>query len=634
MNRPVSLGDRFRYWFDNQFSSGTGKLIIGLSIISFFIIFIAALILTLTGFSQEGGNPLSFYEAFWEAMMRTFDAGTMGADTGWGFRVVMLLLPTLGGLFIISSLIGVLTSGIESRLEELSKGRSKVIESGHTIILGWSEQVFSIISELAIANENQPRSCIVVMGEKDKVEMEGEIRLKVGSTGKTRLVCRSGNPIETANLDIVSINTSKSIIIVSPDSEEPDSEVIKTVLAITHHPERRKGPYNIVAEIRDVKNMAVTKVVGRNEVEWVLVGDVVARVIAQTCRQSGLSVVYTELLDFSGDEIYFCAEPALTGKTFSEALNWFESNTLMGIMTAGERVKLNPPMDTVIQDDDQLILIAEDDDKIFLNSSGPGAVDIEAISNYITTLTTPEQILLLGWNWRSCSILHELDQYVSPGSRVLIIAEGQVIEDDLARCLESIHNLSVNFESGDITDRRKLDSLALNGFQHVIVLCYSDTKEPQQADAVTLITLLHLRDIADQQGFSFTIVSEMMDIRNRNLADVTRADDFVVSDKLISLMMAQISENRHLNAVFTDLFDPEGSEIYLKPAADYIQLGRAVNFYTVVKAASRRNEVAIGYRIIAEKKESARSYGIHINPLKNQAFTFHEGDQIIVLAEN
>ena len=45
--------------------------------------------------------------------------------------------------------------------------------------------------------------------------------------------------------------------------------------------------------------------VGGDEAELILVGDLIARIVAQTCRQSGLSVVYTELLDFDGDEIYF-----------------------------------------------------------------------------------------------------------------------------------------------------------------------------------------------------------------------------------------------------------------------------------------------------------------------------------------
>ena len=84
-------------------------------------------------------------------------------------------------------------------------------------------------------------------------------------------------------------------------------------------------------------------------------------------------------------------------------------------------------------------------------------------------------------------------------------------------------------------------------------------------------------------------------MRNRELAEVTKADDFIVSDKLISLLMSQVSENKYLMRVFEDLFDADGSEIYLKPAGSYVETGRPVNFYTVVESARRRGEVAIGY---------------------------------------
>lgn len=167
----------------------------------------------------------------------------------------------------------------------------------------------------------------------------------------------------------------------------------------------------------------------------------------------------------------------------------------------------------------------------------------------------------------------------------------------------------------------------------IVTMGYSDKLDAQQADARTLVTLLHLRDIANRAGQPFSIVSEMLDSRNRDLAEVTRADDFIVSDKLISLLMSQIAENRELKAVFDDLFDPDGSELYLKDAGDYVALGKPVNFYTVIEAARCRGEVAIGYRRRAEAQDAAKSYGVHVNPAKSQPIMFAEGDRVIVLAE-
>ena len=68
----------------------------------------------------------------------------------------------------------------------------------------------------------------------------------------------------------------------------------------------------------------------------------------------------------------------------------------------------------------------------------------------------------------------------------------------------------------------------------------------QSADTRTLVTLLQLRQLAEATGHHINVVSEMADERNRALAEVTRADDFVVSNQLVSLMLAQASENAHL----------------------------------------------------------------------------------------
>jgi hypothetical protein len=169
-------------------------------------------------------------------------------------------------------------------------------------------------------------------------------------------------------------------------------------------------------------------------------------------------------------------------------------------------------------------------------------------------------------------------------------------------------------------------------YNHVIVLA-SSTLEPQESDAKTLVTLLHLRDMAGRDAKAFSIVSEMLDIRNRELAEVTQVDDFIVSEHLISLMLAQLSENPDLYDVFEDIFDPEGSEIYLKPVSDYVETGIPVNFYTVVEAARRRGETAIGYRLISESKDANKAYGIHTNPKKSHEVTFAPEDKVVVIAE-
>jgi voltage-gated potassium channel Kch len=338
-------------------------------------------------------------------------------------------------------------------------------------------------------------------------------------------------------------------------------------------------------------------------------------------------------MNFGGDEIYFKHEPALTGKTFGEALLAYEDSCAMGIRKADGAILLSPPMDTRIEADDQIFALSADDDTIRL--SDPSLIQInEAILHPSgkAQKPKPEKCLILGWNRSGTTIVHELDNYVPKGSQVTVVADIYNIEKQIRAQGGRLKNQKLTVMEGETTDRDLLNKLNVQDYDHVIVLAYS-TLEPQEADAKTLVTLLHLRDMAQKDETPFSIVSEMLDLRNRELAEATQVDDFIVSEHLVSLMMAQLSENSELFDVFTDIFDPEGAEIYLKPIGDYVSLGEPVNFYTVVEAARRRGETAIGYRLVAQAKDAEKSYGVRTNPHKSEAVVFTFEDKVIVIAE-
>ena len=517
---------RLQYKFDNFFAKGTISLIGGLGILSIIFIALLATFISALNLSPEEDAPILFIEALWISLMQTLDAGGTAEHAGWGFRIAIFVV-TLGGVFIISTLIGVLTSGVENKLDELRKGRSLVIESGHIVILGWSPQIYTIINELCIANENQKKSCIAILGNKDKVEMEDAIRENVKNMRNTRIVCRSGNPIDMKDVEIVSPQTSKSIIVLSQENENPDAMVIKTLLALRNSPDRKAAPYHIVTEIRNPHNMSIAKMVGEDEVEIVMVGNLISRIIAQTCRQSGLSVIYTELLDFGGTEIYFKHEPELTGKTFGESLTAYEDSSVIGLVPVNGTPILNPSMDTIITEGDQIMAISEDDDTIHLSHFTNIGINRAATVQFTNGPSVADNILILGWNWRGKKLITEMDYYLPPGSHIHVVSSYKEDRKFVKGLTEKIKNADLRFTYADTTDRQKLDELQINTFNHTILLCYSDRLTIQKADAVTLMSLLHLRDISRKTSATFSITSEILDIRNRNLAEVTQADDFI-----------------------------------------------------------------------------------------------------------
>jgi voltage-gated potassium channel Kch len=612
---------------------GTISLIGWLAFASAILVFGASFILTAMKITQIGQSPLNFGEALWEATVRTLDGGTVGGDTGWAYRAIMMIV-TLGGVFIVSILIGIITNSFKNKIDQLRRGRTRILEKNHTLIIRWSPKIFTIISELIIANENKKGLSIVILGDKDKVEMEEQIKMKIPDTKTTKIVCRSGKPLEISDIEMVNPDDARSIIIISPDTDNPDTHVIKSVLALTNNPNRKKDKYHIVAEIKDIENIEAANVVGSGEVTYVLSFDVVAKVTAQTCRQSGLSVVYTELLDYDGDEIYFQNEPKLIGKTFKDALMAYESSSVIGVQFADGKVMVFPEMDTVLKEGDNIIAVSEDDDTVILSGKTEFDIDHSAIKHDKTREKPTESTLVLGWNEKGPSIIRELDNYAAHGSKLTIVAEYDDIDPELEHLKKSLNNQIVEFKYANITYRSVLDSLDVPSYDHIIILSYTRGLDIQEADAQTLICLLHLRNISDQSGKHLSIVSEMLDVRNQSLAEAARADDFIISDKLISLMLAQLSENKYLKEVFDEFFDAEGAEIYLKPVSDYVVLDKPVNFYTVVESASQLGEVAFGYRIYKNAYNSDKFYGVVVNPKKSEKVTFSKEDKIIVLAED
>lgn len=618
------MGDRLRYRFDNSMSRGTPALIAWLSAATLVLIVVFSLFVTVLGLRPAAeGVPDGFLHELFYSLLHALDPGTIGGDdaSSWRFVLTMLAL-TVAGLFIVSALIGVIAAGIDTKLADLRRGRSIVLERDHTVILGWSDSIYTIIGELTLANESRHRPVIVVLADRDKVEMEDEVKAKVPDLRGTRVICRSGSPMDIDDLALSSHTTARSVILLAPETEDPDSEVIKTLLALTHG--GPDGP-SIVAEIRNPTNLEVARLVGADRTVLLDIRETVAKLVVQTSRQSGAAAVYIELFDYDGDEIYFLERHDLGDLTYAEALLVFEKASVIGLVENGLPT-LNPPGDAVIGDR-TLIVVAEDDDGLESQARCETRPDLAALGTVVGSAEEATQAVLIGWNERAPIILRELDHYAAPGSSLTVVTSFGTPD------VPHLDNLAVTVEAASTTDRRTLERHVVAGLDQVIVLCYSDHLEVQAADARTLVTLLHVRDILKHLDSATPVVSEMLDDRNRVLAQVAHVDDVVVSGEIVSLLITQLSEDRRLEAVFGQLLGNEGSEIYLRPAEWYVQPGREVSFATVIAGAVARGETALGYKSASLAGADVAGAGVVVNPAKSRTFDVRHGDRVVVLAD-
>jgi hypothetical protein len=326
-------------------------------------------------------------------------------------------------------------------------------------------------------------------------------------------------------------------------------------------------------------------------------------------------------------------------------------------MLSDGTVKIFPQLNTIINIDDQIIVIAEDDDKILLssdyllgiNKKYSGATSSSVI-NLNTVLSSKsmtrgatkkiERNLVLGWNNKAPLIAKELDTYVARGSELHILTNSDKITQFInEQLINELTEQKIVIHYGNLTNKFDLEKLNFFSFNFVILLANEESEQQhliEEADAECLICLLYLRNIIDKTNNekTFSIVTEMYDIRNRQLANITCADDFIVSPNLISKYISQLSENKNIKKVYDVLLTANGPEIYLCLASMFVPLEIPITYYQVLQETLKYQCLPIGYRLTKYLHDETRFYGIVLNPDKQEQITFSQNDKIIILAEN
>ncbi|MDG9688761.1 NAD-binding lipoprotein [Streptomyces sp. DH17] len=629
--RRTPFGDRARYWFDSTLARGAAALVGWMALLCLAVVVPTSAVLVWT----DPDAPPSLTDRLAEVWRLTGETLRLGGATGTPLRALMSVLLALVTLLYVSTLVGLITTALTERLTALRRGRSTVLEQGHAVVLGWSEQVFTVVSELVTANANRRGAAVVVLADRDKTVMEEALSTKVGSFGRTRLICRSGPTTDPAVLPLSSPATAGVVLVLPPDEPDADAEVVKTLLALRAALAGAEPRPPVVAAVRDDQyRLAACLAAGPGGV--VLESDTVtARLIVQAARRPGISLVHQELLDFAGDEFYLISEPALTGRPFGDVLLSYSTSSVVGLMRGGTPL-LNPPPETPIAPDDLLVVITGDDDTACLDDCAELA-EKAVMASRPSTPAPAERVLLLGWNRRAPLMIDQLRRRARPGSTVDVVAERgeatirQVSEADA----DSGNGLSLALHHGDITRPETLRRLDVHSYDSVIVLGRDPVpgQPPDDPDNRTLVTLLLLRRLEEATGRELPLVTELIDDRNRALAPISPGADVIISGKLIGLLMSQISQNRHLAAVFEELFSAEGTGVRLRPATDYVLPGSETFFATVVASARRRGECAIGYRSHDDSSTSP-GYGVRINPPKRERRRWTAEDEVIVIGKD
>ena len=568
---------------------------------------------------------------------------------GSPIAIIINIIAAVIGLVFLGALIGMISSIIESKISDLKRGKSVVIESNHSVFLGWSNKLRTAIIELSESNRSMTHSSIVILAAKDKVFMEEELIPEIPHWSKTDVICRSGDPSYDIDLRMVSVSTARSIVLLSTEDVNSDSIILKRALALQKD---KTITCPIIAEVHSAENAEAIKLLDKFTV--IQPKNFIMRVIAQTIKEPGLSKLYYELLSFRGKEIYFWPPTHdsndsssksnfaknFVGKTFKEIVFNFSYSSLIGIASNEEKdkkeIKILPDFSTIIKDNDQLILISEDDSTIgkVKGFYSPLISNPQIQSAVIKEPKLKKHVTIIGWNSWTHILIEELNAQLEKGSEIDILFNDKIKHHPDELFGSKCQNLKITIKPQKASNKEYLSQVNWTKTNSVIILSYRDDFEIQEADSLTLMTFTHIKSHRDTNHLNYTICCELLDPKNQRLIEGTRDDEFITGEELIAMYLVQLSENKYLKEVYTDLLDDSGAEFYLRSAGTYLNnLDSEVTFGELVNEGLKRNEIVIG---IHDRKyiDDITSFKSILSPDKLSKFKLGPEDKILVIAND
>jgi hypothetical protein len=629
------IRERLRYLVDRAFDREfAGQLMLfGVLVVVVTMIGMTATFFGLFAPENEevSGIPTKIDRGFWDSMwwsvnqvLRLRGLERMYGATGPVLAYAIFL--SVMGLAVFGILVSVINNTMRSRIESLRKGETPVKERGHLLILGWNNKGISVLLQLA---RLAPGSRVVILSPVEGDKLRQLLRMAGIEKEPITIILRSGSPSNLRELDRVAIDKASGVIVLSTDDD--DSESTKTLVLLAAREDWSGAVPTLTAEIAQERNYELAKIAAQDKLQIVSSSRVISKVIVQTIRNPGLSVVYSELFSAGGNSIYVQNIPACTDRELEEIAHGFESAVPIGIAwqrdgdgPARHSAFLNPEPDYELAEDENLVLLTRG---VPTEWQAPAAAYESRFSREGgSSARVPGHVLLIGWNDIFLDILSELNAHALMGTKVTVLSS---VKEDEARervSQQVLANLTLDFRTGDAVNENAFEGITLSEYDTIVVLadeqgCKGDV------DTHTLRAMLRISNLRRADPKRAHTIIELLDDSNRDLMSGLGVDDVIISPDIVSAQLAQIAKQQVLGPIYRELLSPGGIEISMRPASDYVDIGTPCRFADLISATQEETEIALGVRLCAEDGV------VLLNPPRDQEWTFTDTDQIIVLAQ-
>ncbi|MCZ9840118.1 hypothetical protein OFR29_01510 [Brachyspira hyodysenteriae] len=523
-------------------------------------------------------------DAFWDSLMQFIDTGNISSVEGNTGVVITFLIVTFVGVCGWGSLIAMINKALQDRINNLSKGNAFIMEKNHAIILGYGEEALTIVEEFIKAKVKT----IVILSEHNVDVIRKRVSFIKGYK-KTNIIIREGTTSRIENIKLLNISKSSSISIINND----DTESLNILLAlkkIVEENEENKidNKINICVLVHEEDTIEIIKSIeNKNFVIHVIYKyEILYKLIAQSIIYTGLSNVYEDLFSNDGNIFYIENDHDFDNWKFEDAASkYFDKGMiLLGITKEDRSQILIPNYDYIIKKENRLIILSKN------NYDNPIKEYPDIKPNIIKY---KNNILLICEEKRYTEIIKEISEYIENNNITML-------SYDLIKSQKNKYKFM-------------LEKLKKENTTKIVLI-----SEDNITDVKSINILLIIREIIKKEKLNIAILSLLNSIQKRNLIYSDDVRDFIVSGKLIGMLMAQASISSNILYIFYGLLSRNGKDIIMSPYSDYFNESKS--FKDVYFKLLKKKIILIGIK---------RYNDIILNP--NYECMLDNKDEIVII---
>jgi hypothetical protein len=474
--------------------------------------------------------------------------------------IITTVVVLLGMISLTGGTVGYITSIIMNIIEKSSSSRRKLRLDKHIVILNYNHKVPALIYDYCF--DDISSTYIVILADKEKSYIEKQIDDVFSIYGKKKklfnIIVRNGNPLSKLELDKISLNTAKTVIIMSPEEDGASERsgsynaqsfaISKLFMFISSYLKKFTASCspNLIVE---TPNSDIEKIIreyhddsdtsGDQMVELVNYNELLGKIFAIVTMMPSLNNALLHMISFEGVEFYI--EDIPDGVSVSEDI---------------KRQKSAVP---IIDKGGKRVYLAEDENAAGQIKSGAGSEKaLSEIKPFKPVVNSEKsKIVIVGSNSKLKYILESLACFKKEfeGTDLdVILMDTEENREQLEKCC-SDPAYSILFEgegSGAVVIKdifeplSDLDPHVLDNTNSVLFLS-DENCEDGRIDEKPLLFWSRLNNSkvknSAENTQSWECIVEVLDMQNKDIIESRDRDQVILSEKFLSCLYAQLGKD-------------------------------------------------------------------------------------------